>query len=336
MLIVLLGVGTLTGITFGVSVVPSILLLRLAFIDRGTTLPTGFGDAKSRVTVHRDLTYPSTAGRNTFDLYLPTSGKSAGEGAGGEGTADSEGPPVIVWVHGGGYITGDKSSLSTYGTLLAGQGYAVVAMNYDYAPDATYPTPVVQLGEMVRHVEAIAKKYGLDSSRILLGGDSAGAQIAAQFAALETTPGYRALTGIRAPARTTPIRGLILFCGPYDLESSARKGGSAIERWFINTIGWGYLGRRDWKTSAETSQASIVNHLSREFPPTYVTDGNYVSFPEQGRELAGRLKNLGVQVASSFFPNSPTLPHEFQFDFHYPQSYTVWKAVKGFLDELDG
>ena len=149
---------------------------------------------------------------------------------------------------------------------------------------------------MVRHVEGSADEDGLDSSRILLGGDSAGAQIAAQFAALQTTPGYRTLTGITVPTMANPIEGLILFCGPYDLESSAAKDDSTIERWFINTIGWGYLGRRDWRDSREMSQASIVNHLSKHFPPTYVTDGNYLSFPEQGEKLVTRLTGLGVPV----------------------------------------
>lgn len=321
-LVAFLALGTLTGIAFGVSAVPSILLLRLAFVDHDVVLPYGFSETKSRVVVHHDLTYPSSSHRNDFDLYLPK-------------TAGDKRLPVIVWVHGGGFITGDKSGVSTYATLLADQGYAVVAMNYAYAPDAVYPTPVVQLGEMVKHVADIADEYGLDADRILLGGDSAGAQIAAQFAALETTPGYRTLTGISVPTMASPIEGLILFCGPYDLESSAKKDDSAIERWFISTIGWGYLGRRDWRSSAELKQASIVNHLSADFPPTYVTDGNYVSFPEQGRKLVSRLTKLGVRVESSFFPDAPKLPHEFQFNFEYPQSSTVWKGVKGFLDGLD-
>ena len=276
---------------------------------------------RRKVTVIRNLTYPSSYGRNTFDLYEPTERQSSTL-------------PVIVWAHGGGFIAGDKSGMTAYATMMASRGYAVIAMNYDYAPDGKYPAPVIQMGEMVSHLGKIASRYDLDASSIIVGGDSAGAQIAAQFAVVNTTPGYSKTTGIPTTSLEKPLKGVILFCGPYDLASSATENSSLLKKWFINTIGWGYLGRRDWKESSELDDATIVNHLSANFPTAYIMDGNFVSFPEQGRTMVKSLTSLGVNVTSRFFPNDPSLPHEFQFDFAYPELTVVWNDVKGFLTSL--
>ena len=224
----------LAAIWFSISPTPSILLLRNAFRQQELTKPAGFTRVKAGVTVVHDLTYPSRYGRNTFDLYEPTK-KSA------------KPLPVIVWAHGGGFIAGDKANMETYATLMANEGYAVVAMNYDYAPDGTYPTPVIQMGEMVDYVSTIASRRDLDPTRIIVGGDSAGTQIAAQFVVVNTTPGYSQWTHIAKTSLSSPLKGAILFCGPYDLESSAAEESSVVKKWFINTIGWdisdGVIGR---------------------------------------------------------------------------------------------
>ena len=182
-LAVVLGVALVVGAAFVVSPVPSIMLFRNAFKEGHTVEPPRFDEVRRTVQVTRDQEYPSSYRRHTFDLYRPR--RIPAHAA----------LPVIVWVHGGGFIAGDKSGLSTYATLMAARGYAVIAMNYDYAPTGTYPTPVVQLGQMVSHVAAIAQRERLDPDRIVVGGDSAGAQIAAQFAAVQTTPGYAESSG---------------------------------------------------------------------------------------------------------------------------------------------
>lgn len=214
---------------------------------------------------------------------------------------------------------------------MAARGYAVIAMNYDYAPTGTYPTPVVQLGQMVSHVAAITQRERLDPDRIVVGGDSAGAQIAAQFAAVQTTPGYAESSGIERIAMRAPLAGALLFCGPYDFTRFTDANAPWIQRWFMNTIGWGYLGTRDWASSPQMRQASVVRHVSDRFPKAYVVDGNAFSFPDQGRALVSALRSDGVGVTSSFFPGNPELPHEFQFDFAHPESAQVWSATQAFL-----
>jgi acetyl esterase/lipase len=313
----LLSVLLLGVIAWNVSPWPSALVFRRAFADSEVTEPHGLDAMKRKVSKHADLSYPSTHARHEFDLYMP---KSA-----------SAGVPVVVWVHGGGFIAGDKSGVSTYGTMLASEGYAVVAMNYDYAPDAQYPTPVVQVGEMITHVYAIAERYGLDADRIIIGGDSAGAQIAAQFAALESTPGYAQQAGISKIPLRKPLEAAVLFCGPYDVSQLGNIGNSWFAKQFVQSVGWSYLGSRDWEQTKAARMASVVDHLSDAFPRSYIVDGNYFSFPKHARALISGLEGQGVSVTSSLYPDKPELPHEFQFDFSHPESYEVWKQTLAFL-----
>lgn len=319
---VLLTLVLVVAAAFAISPVPSVLLFRNAFKDHETVKPEGFAAMKRQVSVTRDLSYPSSYRRSNFDIYRPTN------------VAADKALPVIVWVHGGGFLAGDKSGLSTYGVMLASQGYEVVAMNYDYAPTGKYPTPVIQVGQLVSHLYDVAQRYHLDTDRIIIGGDSAGAQIAAQFAAVQTTEGYAKTSGIKRIDMKRPLTGAILFCGPYDFTKFTSSDSSWMLRWFKNTVAWGYLGDRNWRDSPELRLASVTAHVSANFPKSYVVDGNAFSFPEQGKELVAALKADGVDVTSSFFPNNPKLPHEFQFDFSHPESSEVWLKTKAFLNGM--
>lgn len=306
-------------VAFNVSPWPGALVFRRAFESSAVEKPTGYATMRSRTKVVGNLSYPSKFGRNDFDLYLPKQ--------------RSQSLPVIVWVHGGGFIAGDKQGVSTYATMLASRGYAVAAMNYDYAPDATYPTPVIQVGELITHLYEIAGRYGLDADRIVIGGDSAGAQIAAQFAAIETTPGYSQKSRIPAISLRRPLKAALLFCGPYDVSRLTSVGNSWIARQFVQTVGWSYLGHKDWQSTQAAKMASVVDYVSSGFPRAYIVDGNYFSFPTHARELYGRLRNDGVDATLSLYPNKPKLPHEFQFDFSHPESYDVWNKTLKFLGQ---
>ncbi|MFT8704425.1 alpha/beta hydrolase [Bifidobacterium aquikefiricola] len=320
----IVGIVLLALVAFNVSPWPSALIFRRAFESGNVQKPRGYAAAQKAVAIESSLTYPSQYQRNDFDLYLPKSSKDA--------TASAEvSLPIIVWVHGGGFISGDKLGVSTYATMLAAQGYAVAAMNYDYAPDAQYPAPVVQVGELIVQLYRIAARYGLDANRIIIGGDSAGAQIAAQFAAIETTPGYAAQAGIRKIALHRPLEAALLFCGPYDVSQMTDMGSSWIAKQFVQTVGWSYLGQKHWQYTKAAKTASVVDFVSANFPRSYIVDGNYFSFPSQAREMYGRLRAQKVAAKLTLYPDNPKLPHEFQFDFSHPQSYEVWNNTLQFL-----
>ena len=120
----------------------------------------------------RNISYGSHGSDSLLDVYYP------------EGTA---GPlPTIVSIHGGGYVYGSKEIYRRYGMDLARRGFAFVNFNYRLAPRWKFPTPLADTNAVLHWVVQNAQRYHLDPSRIFLVGDSAGAQLASQYAALFT------------------------------------------------------------------------------------------------------------------------------------------------------
>jgi dipeptidyl aminopeptidase/acylaminoacyl peptidase len=156
----------------------------------GCTVPRPPGDGQLRyrdqvfsgATVTNDLTYGSATGINgtpetlKLDLYQPT----------GDAVAKR---PAIVWIHGGGFTMGDKSSGASKSTLFAKLGYVVVSINYRLLSPVgcggnPNPTPTcvqAALGAQhdaqaaVRWLRANAATYRIDTDRIAAAGASAGA-----------------------------------------------------------------------------------------------------------------------------------------------------------------
>ena len=144
-----------------------------------------------------------------------------------------------MWVHGGGFLGGSKEELSSYFKLLASHGYTVVAPRYSLAPEHHYPTPTRQVMQALEYLQGNAERLQLDPDRVVIGGDSAGAQIAAQIGALVTTPGYADAVGIAPTITPTQLRGLVLACGQYtsscQVTSARRRAASTSTPCFGRT-----------------------------------------------------------------------------------------------------
>lgn len=236
--------------------------------------------------------------------------------------------PAIVWVHGGAWIGGSKEQPAPYLRLLAQEGYVGIGINYSLAPDHRYPVPVRQLGDALTYVQEHAAELGVDPDRIVLAGDSAGAQIAAQYAALVTSPEYAREVGIKPAIARDQLRGTLLHCGPYDPPMAMDSGGAG--GWFVRTVGWAYLGTKDF-TDPRVKQASIVDHATADYPPTLLSGGDDDPLTAQGRAFAERLEKLKVEHEPFFFPG---FGHEFQFDLTNPQPREVLDASIAFLGRV--
>ena len=178
------------------------------------------------VEEHLDLPYGS-APTERLDLYRPAGGQQS--------------LPVVVWVHGGAWVGGDKSDIGFYLRLLAVEGYACVAINYGLAPESNYPEPVRQTGLALAWLAEHATRYGLAPDRVVLAGSSAGAQIAAQYAAVVSDQAYAADVGIEPAIDAGQLVGTVLHCGPYDRRQ--RWGTGGWRGWYSRTVG-GVLGRK--------------------------------------------------------------------------------------------
>lgn len=288
--------------TYQLSPWPAALVIRAAF-DWG-------GHAASRalarhlpqdVSAQLDLRYDDSDGDARLDVFYPASVEKTGGAL-----------ATVVWVHGGGWISGSKNLIANYARILAGKGFAVVGVDYSVAPGKQYPTPLRQVNAALGYLERNAKRLHIDPSRLVLAGDSGGAHIAAQVANLASSPAYAATLGIAPSITRAQLLGVVLYCGPYDLGRDTPEGRlGAFNRALIRS----YFGK-DFASNPLFPTASVINYLTPDFPPAFISVGNGDPLAPQSRALAARLAALGVPVDTLFFPDdhAPAPPHEYQFD----------------------
>lgn len=222
--------------------------------------------------------------------------------------------PTMVWVHGGGFVGGDKSHLRGWACILASRGFAVVVPRYTPAPEVEYPAPVQQLVDLLGFLARGSASTGVDAARLVLAGDSAGAQIAAQTAAVIADPGYAEACGVDVPHDVVAPSGTVLCGGPHDL-SLVRPGRGPLAD-LETCCMWSYSGNRAFRTSRDFATMSVVDHVTPEFPPTFVTVGNADPLAPHIASLVRALSAEGVPVEQACFAadHVPPLGHGYQFD----------------------
>ncbi|VEU79838.1 alpha/beta hydrolase [Haploplasma axanthum] len=299
-----------------------------------TYVPEEYNVAKNDVLEILDITYESKYKENKIDVYYPKN-------------YDNKKLPTIIWTHGGSFIGGDKSAIKVFGTLVAKEGYTFVSVNYELAPENTYPGPAIQLTEVVKYLKKNINKYQMiDLERVVIGGDSAGAQIAAHFVATQINSELRDEVKIEQVLTPKEIKAVLLFCGPYDMNeldkqftgNNSNSSISNILSFFVKQIGWSYFGYSGWKSGNEIKQTNIVDQVTNDYPPTYLTDGNRISFMAHAESLEKKLDELGV-IVDSYYPSkedsTKDFNHEYQFNFKdYPvEAFINLEYTLNFLKE---
>lgn len=299
-LLALLTIVAVVAAAFLLSPWPSVLVIRLAF-DSGAAkaseklekhVPAGV----TQTTHHYDRTDKDAY----LDVIRPTKVR-----------ADA---PTIVWIHGGGFVSGRRQDLTNYLKILAARGFNVVNVDYTIAPEANYPTPVRQVHAALSYISRNGSNLGIDPDWLVLAGDSAGAQIAAQVAATTTSPEYARNVGVTPGVRPEQLAGALLFCGVYDVTDMGKGGG--ILGWFVGSTTWAYSGKRDWRDAKGFETMSVEPNVTEAFPPAFISAGNADPLGPQSVAMARALEAKGVPVTSLFYsPNHrPPLAHEYQFD----------------------
>jgi acetyl esterase/lipase len=220
---------------------------------------------------------------------------------------------TIIWIHGGAWIAGDKAQLTSYLKVVAAQGFTVIGVNYPLAPAARYPTPVEHLHQALAWVVAHAESLHVDPERLVLAGDSAGAQLAAQLTAMITCPDYAAAVAIPPTIQPSQLRGVVLFCGIYDVSLLEIRGRRS---WFLKTIVWAYSGADRIEGHPSAELFCIPRWVTDAFPTPFISVGNADPLVEHSLALVEALGACGVASDTLFFRDDhrPSLGHEYQFD----------------------
>ncbi|MGN0571079.1 MAG: alpha/beta hydrolase [Candidatus Fimenecus sp.] len=156
------------------------------------------------VSVIKDIPYTENADEyQLLDIYYP-----AGE---------IEKCPVIIDIHGGGLMYGDKDMNRIYASRLAEKGYIVIVVDYHLCPEVLYDTQVRDLMTAYKWVAEHGEAYNCDLQNVYLVGDSAGGQLAFYTSIVNTSEELRAL--YRAPQTGLTFNATGLISGMYDMKS---------------------------------------------------------------------------------------------------------------------
>lgn len=217
---------------------------------------------RSGVRCHVDLIYGDHA-RHRLDVYQP------------EQTPPKQGWPVVVFMHGGGFVRGNKEHRANIGWYLAQQGFVTVLPNYRLAPESQWPSGPEDVVGVWRWVQEHGAAYGGNPDGVVLMGESAGAaHVAAAALRSELQPdGWR-------------IRGAVLLSGPYN----ARLEGKARAQFGIATPdprNEPYFGT----DKSQWDRASTVDHISAKPFPLLIsyTEQDLIQMQVQAGELFARL-----------------------------------------------
>lgn len=247
--------------------------------------------------------------------------------------------PVIIWTHGGAWISGSRTSHATYFELLAAQGFTVISTSYSLGPDKTYPTAINQLNDMYAYVAANADRLHADTNNIVLAGDSAGAQLSSQMATLITNPSYATDMDIKPSLTPAQLKGVVLNCGIYKMDALIHPDPTLpkIIGWGDDVSVWAWLGTRDFTVASKLTQMSAFYHVTKDFPPTYITGGNGDPLTDvQSKPFTDKLQALGVNVTSIFYDTNhqPSLPHEYQFNLDNTDGQNALTATVNFAKKV--
>ncbi len=228
-----------------------------------------------------DIQYGDDPKWNVMDVYRPKN--SAGRKL-----------PVIVSVHGGGWVYGDKERYQYYCMSLAQHGFAVVNFTYRLAPDFKFPAPLEDLNNVITWIFANQEEYLLDTAHIFAAGDSAGAHQLGLYAAICTNPRYAAeyyeKYGFKAKEGFVP-GALALNCGQYTMNLNHASD-------MTKQLMADYLPEGGSKE--EQIRISVTEHITENYPPVF-----YMTCT--GDFLAPQAPLLGAKLIEK------QIPHEFHF-----------------------
>jgi len=123
--------------------------------------------------------------------------------------------PVLLVIHGGSFVAGDKYNRRLLSRWSAERGYFVVNINYGLGPKNKFPEPIKHVAYALNWIEANAEKYNLDLDNIVVNGDSAGGYMACALTILSLRRDLQEKLSIKINVK---IKAAILICGIYDFN----------------------------------------------------------------------------------------------------------------------
>ena len=197
-----------------------------------------------------DISYGSDRKWQILDIYRPK---------------DLEGKlPVIVSVHGGGWVYGTKEVYQHYCMSLAQRGFAIVNFNYRLAPEHKYPAQIEDTNAVLKWILENGDTYGLDTDNIFAVGDSAGGHLLSVYAAMLNDRSYADRYGIDTP-QGFQFNAIALNCGVYHQAYTKKKN---LTLRLMNDV-----LPKDWGEK-DLNLFNSIDKVKPGYPPVYLMSSN--------------------------------------------------------------
>jgi len=200
--------------------------------------------------------------------------------------------PVVVYMHGGGWVLGDAASHDRLVRELAlGAGAAVAFVEYDRSPEARYPVAIEQGYATAQWIDREGAAHGLDPSRLAVAGDSAGGGMAAALALLA---GERGDVAFRQLSMYYPVTDAAMDTGSYRRFAQGYHLTARAMEWFWDA----YAPDAKQRAEAHASPLRASGERLAGLPPTFLLVAEADVLRDEGEAFAARLRGAGVAVTT--------------------------------------
>lgn len=294
---------------------PKMIVKKIRNGEEQLKFPDGFKEILSKISIQH-AEYISSYPNSSFDLYTPV---------------NEDPKAIIIWIHGGFFIAGDKCGVSNVCSFLASNNYLVAAINYAVAPENKYPTAILQTNDFITYFQDNYSKY--NHLPIFIAGDSAGGQIAFQYSLTIFSQSLQKDMNFIPILSPKSLKGIMLICSPIDL--SELVGTSKTIKYLLPVFGRIYFGKGHWHKFDKFKSTKLFNYICDDLPPIFLTDGNTISFENQNKKLGEKLREKNVNVEELYFDICQGIVnHEYLFDMTLPCSQFGLKKILDFLKSI--
>lgn len=265
-------------------------------LDRGPfSVADLFGGAPATVPTKTEIYAPGLS----LDFYAPVGRTNA---------------PCVLFVHGGGWNASERDEIAHFNHWLAGRGYAVAAISYRLAPKFIWPAQRDDIAAALVFLKANAISLGIDATRLVLIGRSAGGQLAEATAYTRPDPAVRGVVALYSPAD-------VHFAWEFSRDDDVIKSPELLKQ---------FLGGTPETARANYDSASAIQHVGKNSPPTLLLHGQLdtLVWHRQSERLAKKLGEAGVAHA---FVSLPWATHGFEYNLRGPGGQLATYSIEWFL-----
>jgi len=276
------------------------------------------------VRIIKDVPYGDAA-HQLLDVYMPLHPRGR--------------PPAVLYIHGGGFSILSKETHWVMGLAFARRGYVVFNIDYRLAPKHRFPAAVDDAASAYAWLATAAERYGADINRLVVAGESAGANLASTMAICASAQRPEAAAKRVYNTGIVP-RAIVAKCGILQVTDTARfrrqdPSLSAFINERIVEVERSYLG-----DGAEHASVPLANPLllleeaqsfDRPLPPFFLSVGTKDPIANDTLRAEHALARLGTRHEARYYDGER---HAFQAFVFREQARRCWRDTYAFLDAV--